>query len=57
MRFTPLPGTEAEAKAIKATFNKDTVSEYQQNKATESNSNESQRTKDPSYRNTRFLYQ
>ena len=35
MRFAPLPGTKAEAKAIKATLNKNTVSEYQENKATE----------------------
>ena len=36
MRFAPLPGTEAEAKAIKATLKKDTVSEYQTDNATES---------------------
>jgi len=36
MRFAALPGTKAEAKAIKATLNKNSVSEYQQNKATES---------------------
>ncbi len=37
MRFTPLPGTKAEAKAIKATLKKNTVSEYQKEKASESN--------------------
>ncbi len=37
MRFSPLPGTKAEAKAIKATLQKDTVSEYQKEKASETN--------------------
>ncbi|MEA3491884.1 MAG: CHAT domain-containing tetratricopeptide repeat protein, partial [Campylobacterota bacterium] len=36
MRFAPLPGTKAEAKAIKATLIEDTVSEYQESRATES---------------------
>lgn len=36
MRFDALPGTEAEAKAIKATLNQKTILEYQTNKATES---------------------
>ncbi len=36
MRFAPLPGTKAEAKAIKETLKKNTVSEYQDNNATES---------------------
>ncbi len=36
MRFAPLPGTKAEAKAIMSTLKKSTVSEYQENKATES---------------------
>jgi len=36
MRFDPLPGTEAEAKAVKATMKKEFVSEYQTNNATES---------------------
>jgi len=37
MRFSPLPGTKAEAKAIEATLKKNTVSEYQKENATESN--------------------
>ena len=37
MRFTPLPGTEEEAKEIKATLKQDTISEYQTENATESN--------------------
>jgi CHAT domain-containing protein len=37
MRFNPLPGTQAEAKAIKATLDKGMLLEYQQEKATESN--------------------
>ena len=36
MRFAPLPGSKAEAKAIKATLKKNTVLEYQENKARES---------------------
>ena len=36
MRFSPLPGTKAEAKAIKATLSKKSILEYQENKATES---------------------
>ena len=36
MRFSPLPGTKAEAEAIKETLKKNTVSEYQESKATES---------------------
>ncbi len=36
MRFAPLPGTKAEAEAIKATFSKKSILEYQDNKATES---------------------
>ncbi len=37
MEFTPLPGTKAEAKAIKATFKKGFTIEYLQEEATESN--------------------
>jgi CHAT domain-containing protein len=37
MRFSPLPGTKAEAEAIKATLNKKSIQEYQDNKATEKN--------------------
>ncbi|MEA2049003.1 MAG: CHAT domain-containing protein [Campylobacterota bacterium] len=36
MRFDPLPGTEEEAKAIKATLDQKSILEYQMNKATES---------------------
>ncbi len=36
MRFAPLPGTKAEAKAISATLDKKSILEYQDNKATES---------------------
>ena len=36
MRFTPLPGTKAEAKAIEATLDKKSIIGYQDNKATES---------------------
>ena len=37
MRFTPLPGTKAEAKAIKATFRSKKYPRVSKNKATESN--------------------
>ena len=37
MEFTPLPGTKAEAKAIKATFPKGSITEYLQEEATEAN--------------------
>ena len=37
MRFAPLPGTKAEAKAIKSTLIKNTLTEYQQEQASESN--------------------
>jgi len=36
MHFAPLPGTKAEAKAIKEILNKKTLLEYQDNRATES---------------------
>lgn len=36
MRFAPLPGTKAEAAAIRATLNQSEVKEYRQTKATES---------------------
>jgi CHAT domain-containing protein len=37
MHFSPLPGTKAEAEAIRATLNKKATQEYQDNKATEKN--------------------
>ncbi len=37
MRFTPLPGTKAEAEAIKVTLDQKSISEYQKEKASESN--------------------
>ena len=37
MHFSPLPGTKKEAKAIKAALKKYTISEYQKEKASESN--------------------
>jgi CHAT domain-containing protein len=37
MHFSPLPGTKAEAEAIRATLNKKAIQEYQDNKATEKN--------------------